>query len=166
MAGHRPFSSVDEMNEHLIYIWNALIHPSDVVYHLGDFCFTKNAQGYFGKLKGHIKIIQGNHDKSWYKKNKELFSLNAPVEKIHPEHEIRIDGNLIVLSHYAMRTWNKSHYGSIHLYGHSHGALPPFGLSMDVGIDTSNFLPYSLDDILLIMKSRKSTQTDYPIYYG
>ena len=30
----------------------------------------------------------------------------------------------IVLCHYAMRVWQKSHYGAWMLYGHSHGTLP------------------------------------------
>ena len=33
---------------------------------------------------------------------------------------------LVVLCHYAMRVWDRSHYGSWHLYGHSHGNLPPW----------------------------------------
>jgi calcineurin-like phosphoesterase family protein len=58
------------------------------------------------------------------------------------------------LSHYAHRVWNGSHKGVIHLYGHSHGSIPDYGKSMDVGVDTNNLKPYSLDEILTIMKKR------------
>lgn len=52
-------------------------------------------------------------------------------------------------SHYAHRVWPKSHHGSLHLYGHSHGTLPDSGnRSMDVGVDTNKFRPYSLEDIV------------------
>ena len=67
--------------------------------------------------------------------------------------EIKLDGQLIVLCHYSMRKWNKSHYGSWHLYGHSHGNLPPLGLSFDVGVDTNDYYPYSLDDVSNKMKT-------------
>ncbi len=50
--------------------------------------------------------------------------------------EISVNGQPIVLCHYAMRVSNRSHHGAWHLYGHSHGNLPegPTSLSMDVGI--------------------------------
>lgn len=80
---------------------------------------------------------------------------------------------MIILSHYAMRVWNKSHKGSIMLYGHSHGTLdemkPEFAnptwigddyfvknyKTMDVGVDTNNLYPYHLDEILEKMKVRE-----------
>jgi len=59
----------------------------------------------------------------------------------------------MVLCHYAMRSWPKSHYGAWHLYGHSHGKLPMLGRSMDIGVDTHDFYPYSLDEISCIMNN-------------
>ena len=56
------------------------------------------------------------------------------------------------MSHYSMQVWNKSHHGSIHLFGHSHGSLKGIGRSMDVGIDTNNLYPYHLDEILYNLK--------------
>lgn len=60
---------------------------------------------------------------------------------------------VIVMCHYAMRVWDRSHYGAWHLYGHSHGRLPPSEeLSMDVGVDTHDFRPYSLDEVYAHMR--------------
>jgi calcineurin-like phosphoesterase family protein len=71
-----------------------------------------------------------------------------------------------------MRVWNKSHHGSIMLYGHSHGTLDEMTINtanptwmgdqyfiknyrtMDVGVDTHNLYPYHLDEIIDIMKGR------------
>ena len=53
----------------------------------------------------------------------------------------------ITLCHYAMRSWERSHYATWHLYGHHHGKLPPYGLSFDVGVDCWNFYPVSLDQV-------------------
>lgn len=62
----------------------------------------------------------------------------------------------IWLSHYAHRVWPQSHYGSFHLYGHSHGNLPDDerSLSFDVGIDVLN-APISYNDVVERMKSKK-----------
>jgi len=51
--------------------------------------------------------------------------------------EVKLNGRIFVLSHYGHRVWHGSHKGWIHLYGHSHDSLPPYGKSMDVGIDTA-----------------------------
>jgi calcineurin-like phosphoesterase family protein len=56
---------------------------------------------------------------------------------------------LIVLHHYAQRVWNKSHYGSWHLYGHSHNKLPeiPGNLSFDIGVDGHQYQAWSYEEV-------------------
>ena len=65
-----------------------------------------------------------------------------------------LDKQAIVLCHYCMRVWPKSHYGSWQLFGHSHGGLPGVGKQMDVGVDTNSYYPYSLGEIKEIMKDK------------
>ncbi len=75
---------------------------------------------------------------------------------------------IIALCHYPFFTWEQSHHGSWNLHGHSHGGLgrmnryqkiienPPTtledGRSMDVGVDTNDFYPYSLSEVALILR--------------
>ncbi|KKL16922.1 hypothetical protein LCGC14_2490690, partial [marine sediment metagenome] len=66
----------------------------------------------------------------------------------------------IVVCHYAMRRWERSHYGSWQLYGHSHGRLEPIGLQHDVGVDNNNFYPVSLIELVEIMKHRTQHTID------
>ena len=63
--------------------------------------------------------------------------------------EVNIRNQPIVLCHYAMRVWHHSGRGAWQLYGHSHGKLPSAegSRSMDVGVDTNDFRPYSFDEI-------------------
>lgn len=70
----------------------------------------------------------------------------------------------IVLLHYAMKVWNASHYGTWHLYGHTHGELPDdeTSLSFDVGVDCHNFYPISYDEVKEIMSTKKWTQPFEP----
>ena len=58
-----------------------------------------------------------------------------------------VDGQQLVLCHYAMRVWPGQHQGAIQLYGHSHGNLPGTATSCDVGVDCWGFAPVSIEDI-------------------
>jgi calcineurin-like phosphoesterase family protein len=145
---NRPFSSLKEMNDSLIENWNHVVKPEDIVYFLGDFAFHRPE--YFANvLNGHKRLVIGSHDK-------DLKSLYRPwaFEEVSPLKEINVGGQSVTLCHYAMRRWLKSHYGAWHLYGHSHGNLPPIGKSWDVGVDNNNFAPLSWQDIVALMKDR------------
>jgi calcineurin-like phosphoesterase family protein len=143
---HRPFNTVEEMNNTIIQNWNSRVTKNDIVFHLGDFAFGNSNEEfdkYFNQLNGKIIFIKGNHD-DLARKNKRKFQLY-----LTGYYEIKIEEQTIILCHYAMRVWNKSHFGSWHLYGHTHGTLSEKidSLSFDVGIDTNNFYPYSFYDI-------------------
>lgn len=66
---------------------------------------------------------------------------------------------VIVLCHYALRVWDRSHYGSWHLFGHSHGHLPGLGLSLDIGVDCHGYRPLSLAEVadnMRLLQQRRS----------
>jgi calcineurin-like phosphoesterase family protein len=143
---NRPFKSEEEMNETMIRNWNYKVTPQDTVYILGDFGFG-DLEPILKRLNGKKILILGSHDKDTVK-YAQYFS------KITSLLEMREAGQKIVLCHYAMRVWSKSHYNSWHLYGHSHGKLKPYGKSWDVGVDKNNFTPLSFNEIKNIMKRR------------
>ena len=142
---NRPFTNVNDMNEIIIGNWNACVKPDDIVYHLGDFCFGDPKQ-YYQRLNGNIIFIPGSHDKN-------LNQIRA--EMLPSLYVLNLKEHNITLCHYSLRSWEKSHYATWHLFGHHHGKLPPYGLSFDVGIDTNDFYPYSLDDVELKMSALK-----------
>lgn len=151
---HRPFSNVDEMNAALIERWNATVDEGDIVYVIGDFVFgngkigDENIRTFRRQLNGRIRMILGNHDGA-AKRNPHLFewSANQATVTVH-DPEVEGGSQHIVLNHYAMRVWDRSHRGAYSLYGHSHGRLeePVFGLSLDVGVDAWDYtpVPYTL----------------------
>jgi calcineurin-like phosphoesterase family protein len=150
---NRPFLNVEEMNETIINNWNNKITNEDIVYNIGDFCFG-DASYFLSKLNGNKHLLLGDHDKQINNGLKKLAYIHK--EKII---EIPIEVNnkkqLIILCHWCMRTWPKSHYNSWHLFGHSHGRLNSIGKSHDVGIDNNNFNPLSLIDIIEIMNNKE-----------
>lgn len=162
----RPFTDVNHMNEELISRWNKKVSYNSRVFIIGDVGFAtvdKMRQLLF-RLKGEKHLIYGNHDKM-IRNNECLRSHFVSTQDIL-ETQFHSGGEAIkfVLSHYAMRVWNKSHAGAIHLYGHSHGTLPddPHSLSMDVGVDTHpNYEPYSLDEVLVHMYKKNYKPIDH-----
>ncbi len=156
----RPFVGAIEMDDALVARWNALVREDDIVYHLGDFTLkgAEAAKRYFARLNGRIFVLPGSHDERWFEKPVDYVSATAyPITKLPPIYSLELqelrseDGHHtrpLVRCHYAMRVWDRSHYGSIHAYGHSHGQLEGLGRSMDVGVDTNNFYPYALEEVL------------------
>ena len=152
----RPFKNIDEMNEALIRNHNEVVEPDDTTVHVGDFSMIHNrerVEAIIHRLNGDHIFIKGSHD---YWLEKPGISLDYGPEIQVWEKEIKTDLGLfyIVACHYAMRTWPRSHHGAWQLYGHSHGNLPGIGPQMDVGVDTNNFYPYSLEDIVKILRNR------------
>jgi len=113
------------------------------------------------RLNGKINFIFGGHDHRWYYDvtEKELEELNismlGQLDTIEfPQYKTESGYSLIiVLCHYALKVWDRSHYNSLHLFGHSHGHLEnPSPNSLDVGVDCHNFKPYSIEEIIEIFK--------------
>lgn len=139
----RPFSTVEEMDRELIRRHNEVVREGDVVVHAGDFAFNgkEKARLYMAELKGQHIFLRGSHD-HW---------LDGTTHEIWQE---TIDGQYVVVCHYGMRVWPRSHYNSWQLYGHSHGMLEPIGKQWDIGVDNNDFYPLSFDKIRAIMRER------------
>jgi calcineurin-like phosphoesterase family protein len=157
---NRPFASVEAMNEFLIKKWNNIVSKNSEIYHLGDFAFCKDQEflELISQLNGKLTIILGNHDKNVINNKSKLYQMGV---KVFEYKEVRYNNNTICLFHYGQRVWNKSHHGSWHLYGHSHGKLSPLGKSVDVGVDApfitgkAEYRPFSIEEISEYMKFRQ-----------
>ena len=165
---NRPFDDEDHMNEELIKSWNSVVGEDDDVYHDGDFSLTNSnkTERILERLNGNIHLITGNHEKSVLKsgKCKERFVW------IKSYHEMYVDKQAIVLCHYGMRVWNKSHHGAWMLYGHSHDSMEHtvWGRSMDVGVDSAyrilgEYRPFSFEEIKAIMDKREDNPVDHHV---
>lgn len=153
----RPFETVEEMDEALIENWNDVVKRGDFCVHLGDFGYFKGdgkkMRSIFNRLNGQKRLIIGNHD------GKETLAL--PWSR-PPEHyaEMKMKTQSLVLFHYGQRVWNKMRYGALHLYGHSHDRLPALGNSLDVGVDSWNYRPVSIDEIRMRLAEMPTYQPE------
>lgn len=187
-SGWRGFKDLDDMNQHLVSQINKTVGPDDTLYHLGDWSFggIDNIWKFRKQVQcRNIHLILGNHDHH-IEDNKIItiptgdlnlaFGLNCTMNttfRVHDifssvshYHEVHLNGNVYVLSHYGMRVWHGSHKGWIHLYGHSHGSLPPFGKSVDVGVDNAkkylgDYRPFSEAEIIDFMSKRSIEYADH-----
>ncbi|MFD2054201.1 hypothetical protein ACFSQT_14190 [Mesorhizobium calcicola] len=151
---NRPFGSTDEMDAAIVRRWNATVKSvDDVTYVLGDYGRPgKDVMAFrrlFHSLRGKKVLVLGNHDmRHDGAVNPEIAALpwHLPPTNLL---EVRDEGRRVILCHYAMRAWPASHHGSVHFYGHSHGRLPGYGLSRDVGVDMPdvNFAPRTFKEL-------------------
>lgn len=155
----RPFDTIREHDEALVTNWNSVVSHTDSVYILGDIgmCSEGYVLSILNRLNGKLYLIKGNHDKV-VKKEK----VAARFEWIKEYYELPIQGlpeinSKIVLCHYPFESWNKSCHGSYHLHGHVHSRFDERNktkLRHDVGVDSNNYTPVSLRQIIDIMKNK------------
>ncbi len=164
---YRNFDSVEEMDATIIDAYNKYVKQGDQVFFLGDF--TMGGKGQWATYLRRLicpfwGYIVGNHDKEtpwdmggyWAKTGQILETRMTGWEKEKDK------SRSVVMCHYPMRTWNKSHHGSIHLYGHEHGGISDieWGRSLDVGVDNAYQLfgewrPFSEEDVMRILSKRE-----------
>lgn len=178
-AERRGFATVDDMHDTIVRDWNARVQPGDTVYHLGDLSFAgyERTEAIVKQLHGHIHIIPGNHDQEKLLSRLSLaLSLGPPGTRLRlmpPLMDLKVsrplpdgtsDVDRFTLCHFPLMVWNRSHYGAMHLHGHSHGNLKVTGnpRMMDVGVDTrTSWAPYCLDEVREFMKDKGHIAHDH-----
>ncbi len=145
---HRPFASLAEHDDALIARWNARVGAGDTVWHLGDFALgptPERAAAILDALAGEKHLIVGNND--------DAATLALPGwASVRAYAELVVDARMLVLCHYAFRTWNGIGRGAVDLHGHSHNKLTPIPKQYDVGVDAQAFRPVTLPEILASRK--------------
>lgn len=160
---NRPFIDVTDMNNALVTNWNSVVGQDDIVFLLGDVSFGRTIETVelLCALNGTVHLIRGNHDpkhmssavKGRFASIHDLLEIDAEEPGGTPQR--------ITLCHYAMRVWNRHHYGAWQLHGHSHGNLEPIGRQLDVGVDCHGYKPISYDTVKSIIMSRPVHTVDH-----
>lgn len=145
---NQPFGSDEEKRGVVRDNINAVAGPNDRLVIIGDLalkCTVNRFAAWLDELVvKNLDLVYGNHDSLVRKLvSRQPSRFNQVGDRLIYD----INGVIVHCDHYAHRVWYQSHRGSYHLYGHSHGNLPGYGRSMDVGVDTNNFKPYSFAEI-------------------
>lgn len=157
--GRIGFNSIEEHNEIIIDNINKTVDRNDRLVIAGDFSWD---HPYKWRRRINCKFIVfviGNHDKK-------QACINT-FGQVHEIIEIKTAVlNKVVVCHYPMIYWGRSHHGSIHLYGHCHmqrektlDSFIPNRRSMDIGIDNAMALlgeprPFSEREIYDLIGNR------------
>lgn len=151
-ADTRPFDTVEAMDAAIVARINGRVATTDILYVVGDFAISSDAEyirHLFHAINGRKILILGNHDldnKGRISKTVRDLPWDQP-----PTHALETtdEGCHVYLHHYGCRVWPRHLRGGYHLFGHSHGELPPQGRSRDIGIDCpdTHFAPLSFREI-------------------
>lgn len=162
---NRPYTDVEAMNADLIARWNAVVKPSDSVYHLGDFAMGMPDRWpeYRAALNGRIVLVRGNHDRHM---RRVLSAMNFTdvVENV----VVELDGIRCWLNHYPP---TPDHRGIVKrpsapgpydlaLCGHVHNSWQVFDGVVNVGADVWGFRPIRVADALAARDASMETAAE------
>lgn len=138
----RPWTTIEEHDQALIELWNAVVAPADTVYVVGDFAHKvhpRDMRKAFDRLRGVKHLVAGNHDNGGTK--------SLPWASVSERVTVTVDGQRCLLDHYPGRSWRGSNRGVIQLYGHTHGRIDDLWNAADVGVDRWNYMPTDMPAI-------------------
>lgn len=166
----RPFADCEEMEYELIRRHNERVRPGDRVVFIGDMFWrtvgATHAISILYRMNGQKHYVYGNHEETAFKvvACSSVFVTSEESYKIDLAPYGITDAKYLFCAHFAHRVWPRSHQGSWHAYGHSHGQLPddPTSKSMDVGVDTNNYYPYSIQEFASRIKDKEATYVVTP----
>lgn len=146
---NRPFNNIKEMNETIISNWNSVVKKDDIVFHLGDFGFGTECMlnKIFVKLNGKINLILGNHDRL----NKQTYRQLGFIS-VKNNHLLLLNDVKILLQHFPKRYGENQFIDILYLCGHTHGKGINKINQKDIGVDTNNFYPYNMNDLIFNYK--------------
>lgn len=157
----RPFANVKEHDDALIENHNSLVKPGDIVIHIGDFVFFREAylfMNIFRRLNGTFIVFRGNHDK-YFHLQYDGKKLSHYFREYHEsgQGELKIGGEKIFFNHYPCISWNASTHGRIHLFGHRHSSpskvVAHMPNSYDCGVDNNDYKPVHIEEAIRLAKS-------------
>jgi calcineurin-like phosphoesterase family protein len=172
----RKFSSLDRMNDELVFWINQKVGENDILFHLGDWSFGgfENIEEFRNRIVcKNIHLVLGNHDEHIDRDKNNVQRLFASVNH-YVELDVRrpsefakgrMDKFNFVLMHYPIASWNNMNSEVMHLHGHVH--LPPHqriaeGRAMDVGVDGNGLEPISLNEVYSLLDKQPIKKLSLP----
>jgi len=162
---NRPFSDIDDMTKTLVDNWNRVVKEDDIVFNLGDFCWSESPviwSKLIGKLNGYQVLIKGNHDhpKTLQKLSEQYKLIErhsgdrlevTRMDKlflIRERLELRYNDERYLLDHYPQVHYSGQYHGMKHFFGHTHEK--PFEYTnnhYNVCVERNEYRPMSLQEL-------------------
>ena len=120
----RPWDTAEEMDEHLVKVYNERVKPNDKIYFLGDVVINRKALKIMHRLNGDKVLIRGNHD---------IFRDNEYREYFRELRAYHVMSGMI-LSHIPLHTDSLGRFGTnIHGHLHANRVMKPRGFDVKTG---------------------------------
>lgn len=149
----RPFTSVDEMNEHLIANYNEYVGPNDICIWGGDVGFggATEINKLLYQCQGYKILIVGNHDFNGKKLRRLAF------DETHMIYTVDYPEVSMVFTHYPMQNipwpWVNIH-GHLHAFSNPDSGHP---LHININCEVQDYRPRLLDEVAAQAKKRVIT---------
>jgi len=146
----RPFNTIQQHDQAIINNVNKVCEPTSLLFILGDLSMGKDInyiESLLNQIQCKMVLIKGNHDKHL----KDSF-LKSHFIDVRDYLELKSSKGKFILSHFPFYSWDGSHRGTPHLYGHIHKNKANLnGKHFNVGIcNSQSYSPFSLEDILKV----------------
>ena len=105
----RPWDTAEEMDEHLVKVYNERVKLNDKIYFLGDVVINRRALKTLARLNGDKVLIRGNHDIFRDDEYREYF------RELRAYHVM----NGMILSHIPIHSDSLGRFG-VNIHGHTH----------------------------------------------
>ena len=105
----RPWDTAEEMDEHLVKVYNERVKPNDKIYFLGDVVINRKAMKTLARLNGDKVLIRGNHDIFRDDEYRQYF------RELRAYHVM----NGMILSHIPVHSASLGRFGA-NIHGHLH----------------------------------------------
>lgn len=132
----RNFSTIEEMDEHLVECWNSVVRDEDTVYHMGDVVMNRKNLHIVHRLKGKKILIRGNHDTAPTSELLQYF------QEIYGTHNFKD----MILSHIPIAKECLDRFG-VNVHGHLHGSSMNDPKYYNVSVEQINYTPISLEQL-------------------
>lgn len=151
----KVFSSTEEMNEVMIEKWNSVVSEGDKVYHLGDFCMSRNPPRIAhiaNALNGNKVLIRGNHDKA------KLSAYSDVFKDVRSCHLLQTGQNSpncthLALSHFPIHP-SSIRKSWVNVHGHTHERGSPEGRYVSVCVEVRDYFPVEFTELIQLCNKR------------
>ena len=151
----RPWDNAEEMDEHLIKVYNERVRPNDKIYFLGDVVINRRALSTLARLNGDKVLIRGNHDIFRDDEYRPYF------RELRAYHVM----NGLILSHIPVHEASLGRFGcNVHGHLHANRVMKPKGVDPDTGeilygdeidpryhcvcVEATDFAPILFEDVI------------------
>jgi len=158
----RPWDNPDEMDEHLVKVYNEHVRPNDKIYFLGDVVINRRALKTLARLNGDKVLIRGNHDIFRDTEYREYF------RELRAYHVM----NGMILSHIPIHEQSLGRF-KLNVHGHLHAnrVMKARGVNAKTGevlygnefdyryhcvcVEQTDFAPILFEDVLKRIKKER-----------